>query len=166
MSLIPQTKKNNYAFIDSQNLNLAIRDQGWVLDFSKFRSYLTQKHNVNKAFLFIGYLPENEHFYNYLKSIDYICIFKPTLKYKDGTVKGNCDAELVLQTMIEYNNYTKAVIVSGDGDFYCLADYLLIHNKLAGLIIPNKYKYSSLLRKFSPLIKFLNFEKDKLKTRP
>ena len=24
-----KTKENNYAFIDSQNLNLAIRDQGW-----------------------------------------------------------------------------------------------------------------------------------------
>ena len=51
--------------------------------------------------------------------------FKPTLEYKDGTTKGNCDAELVLQAMIEYLNYDKAVIVTGDGDFYCLVKYLV-----------------------------------------
>lgn len=26
-------KPNNYAFIDSQNLNLAIQDLGWKLDY-------------------------------------------------------------------------------------------------------------------------------------
>jgi hypothetical protein len=50
------TKKhqNNYAFIDSQNLNLAIRDQGWMLDFGRFRKYLQDKYQVKKAFIFIG----------------------------------------------------------------------------------------------------------------
>jgi len=47
-------KSNNYAFIDSQNLNLAIREQGWLLDFKRFRVYLAEKYAVNKAFLFIG----------------------------------------------------------------------------------------------------------------
>ena len=28
---------NNYAFIDSQNLNLSIRALGWRLDFARFR---------------------------------------------------------------------------------------------------------------------------------
>ncbi len=32
--------KQNYAFIDGQNLNLAIRDLGWRLDLKKFRVYL------------------------------------------------------------------------------------------------------------------------------
>ncbi len=26
--------------------------------------------------------------------------------------------------MIQFNTYNRAVIVSGDGDFYCLVDYL------------------------------------------
>ncbi len=38
-------KEKNYAFIDSQNVNLAIRDQGWVLDFARFRIYLREKFN-------------------------------------------------------------------------------------------------------------------------
>ncbi len=47
-----KTTKNNYAFIDSQNLNLSIRDQGWKLDFKRFRRYLYDKYDVSKAFLY------------------------------------------------------------------------------------------------------------------
>ena len=53
----------NYAFIDSQNLNLAIRAQGWKLDFARFRVYLRDKYKVEKAFLFIGYVSGNERLY-------------------------------------------------------------------------------------------------------
>lgn len=52
-----------YAFIDSQNLNLGIRSQGWVLDFKKFRLYLKNKYHVEKAYLFIGMVPGNEQLY-------------------------------------------------------------------------------------------------------
>lgn len=45
-------------------------------------------------------------------------ILKPTMELPDKTVKGNVDAELVLHTMIQYPNYDKAIIVSGDGDFH------------------------------------------------
>ena len=148
--------QNNYAFIDSQNLNLAIRDQGWVLDFGKFRQYLDRKYDVNEAFIFIGYVYENQDLYTNLRKDGYILIFKPTLKLPDGKVKGNVDAELVLHTMIEYDNYDKALIVTGDGDFYCLVDYLIKKNKLLKLMIPNQYSFSSLLRKLMPYIVFMN----------
>ena len=36
-------KVNNYAFIDSQNLNLGIQKLGWKLDYRKFRVYLAEK---------------------------------------------------------------------------------------------------------------------------
>lgn len=156
---------NNYAFIDSQNLNLAIRALGWELDFGKFRIYLKDKCNITKAFLFIGYVPGNEHLYTHLQNTGYLVVFKPTLEYKkDGErfTKGNVDAELVLHSMIEYPNYDKAVIVSGDGDFYCLVEYLLQNDKLHRLLVPNYYKYSALLRKFVDNIDFLNGLEKKL----
>jgi uncharacterized LabA/DUF88 family protein len=143
-------KENNYAFIDSQNLNLAIRGLGWRLDFERFRRYLADKYDITRAFLFIGYVPTNQTLYTNLQQQGYILIFKPTLILPDGNVKGNVDAELVLHTMIEYPNYVKAVIVSGDGDFHCLIKYLRDKKKLKKLIIPNQYKFSSLLRGFIP----------------
>jgi uncharacterized LabA/DUF88 family protein len=113
-------KENNYAFIDSQNLNLGIRDQGWKLDFARFRVYLKDKYRVTKALLCIGYVRGNEGLYKYLQESEYICVFKPTLELPAGDVKGNVDAELVLHTMIHINDFDKALIVTGDGDFCCL----------------------------------------------
>lgn len=140
-----------YAFIDSQNLNLGVKSQGWTLDFAKFRRYLTDKYHVVKAYLFIGLIPGNESLYTYLKKAGYICIFKPTLEHKEEgkvIVKGNVDAELVLHTMIEYDNFYKAIIVSGDGDFFCLIEHLEKHGKLLKVLAPTNH-YSSLLRGFN-----------------
>ena len=84
---------------------------------------------MTKAFLFIGFVEGNNDLY--VSSISrFSCVFKPTLEYKDGTTKGNCDAELVLHAMIEYPNYDKAIIVTGDGDFYCLLQYLIEKGKI------------------------------------
>jgi uncharacterized LabA/DUF88 family protein len=152
MSLI--TSEKIYAFIDSQNLNLGVRSAGWKLDFKKFRIYLNDKYHVEKAFLFIGYVSGNENLYANLQKYGYILIFKPTLEFKEGErfkIKGNVDAELVLHAVAEKDNYDKAIIVSGDGDFYCLAEYLIGIRKLKKILLPN-YKYSRLLKKFSKYI--------------
>lgn len=160
---------NNFAFIDSQNLNLGIKELGWKLDFKKFRRYLEEKYSVNKAYIFIGYVPGNEPLYTNLQSMGYICIFKPTLELKDGRVKGNVDAELVLHTMIQISNFNKAIIVSGDGDFYCLVEYLLEQKKLEMLLVPDETRYSALLKKLSRpdknIFEFLNRKKNKLELK-
>ena len=139
--------QNNYAFIDGQNLNLAIQDLGWKLDFRKFRVYLSEKYSVGRAYYFIGFVEGNNDLYASLQSYGYVLIFKPTLKDKEGRVKGNCDADLVLQAMVDLNEYQQAVIVTGDGDFYSLVNYLRKKNKLRCVLVPNMYKYSALLKK-------------------
>ena len=157
--------QNNYAFIDSQNLNLAIKDCGWSLDFARFYIYLKDKHKITKAFLFIGYIPGNEALYTALQKFGYILVFKPTLEYKrDGEThtKGNVDAELVLHAMIEYPNYDKAIIVSGDGDFHCLIEYLEKKEKLLHVLIPNGKKFSALLRKVRKFFQYIGGLEKKL----
>ena len=158
-------KQNNYAFIDSQNVNLSIQEQGWKLDFKKFRIYLKDKYNISKAFLFIGFVPEYQDIYTNLQKDGFIIIFKPTLKMPSGKVKGNVDADLVLHTMIEYENYNKALIVTGDGDFHCLIDYLIKRDKLLKLMIPNKDDFSSLYRKKMKYLVFMNNLRKKLEYR-
>ncbi len=156
---------NNFAFIDSQNLNLSIQEQGWKLDFYRFRVYLLEHYAVQKAFLFLGFVPTNQSLYTSLQKYGYILIFKPTLQLPDGRVKGNIDAELVLHAMIELSQYEKALIVTGDGDFHCLIDYLKKKDKLLKLMIPNRNKYSSLLKKFMPDTVFINDLREKLGLR-
>lgn len=155
---------NNYAFIDGQNLYLSVRSLGWRLDYQRFRIYLAEKYAVKKAFLFIGFVAGNDTVYRSLQKAGYICVFKPTITWRNGSVKGNCDAELILHAMIEFNNYEAAVIVSGDGDFHCLAKYLLKQGKLKILLIPNRRKFSALLKikSFYPLLRFLDEMKEKL----
>jgi len=157
-------KENNFAFIDSQNLNLSIQELGWKLDHKKFRTYLREKYGVTKAFLFIGFISGNNDLYAALQEAGFVCIFKPTLIYKDGKTKGNCDAELVLQAMIEFGEYDKAVIVTGDGDFYCLVKYLLEQEKLKVVLIPNRMKFSALLKwkLFRPFLRYMNDLEPKL----
>lgn len=165
--------KNIYAFIDSQNLNLGTSKDvykgkrkmysGWKLDYKKFKRYLSDKFRVTQAFLFIGYLKQNEKLYQSLRSFGYTLIFKKTVKDKHGKPKGNVDAELVLHAAaIEYTHYDKAVIVSGDGDFYCLYEFLEKKRKLLRIIIPNEKSESSLLKTFHNYKTFIVFERDKL----
>lgn len=139
----------NYAYIDSQNLNLGIQSLGWKLDFKRFRIYLREKYKVEIAYLFIGYIPENQDMYDYLQKAGYILKFKPVLKNNDGKHKGNVDADLVLQTVIDCyeNNFDKAVIVTSDGDFYSLIKFLYNKEKLIVVLSPYKDTCSTLLKK-------------------
>lgn len=160
-----QKKLVVYAFIDSQNLNLGTQASGWKLDFRKFRLYLKNKYGVERAYLFIGQLTGNESLYTSLNEMGYILVMKPTTEYKiDGkvTVKGNVDAELVLHAAaIQYKNYDKAIIVSGDGDFTCLVEFLDKRGKLLNVLTPNRH-YSSLLRRYNDHIVHLDVLKGTL----
>lgn len=165
-----------FAFIDSQNLNLGIKNdiidnrtgkllyKGWKLDYRKFKLYLKNKYGVTKAYLFIGHVPGNEKMYTNLQEMGFILVFKPTLPVNDNgkkTMKGNVDAELVLwASAATYKDYDKAIIVSGDGDFLCLIEYLAERDKLLKVLAPNM-KYSSLLNKYASYIVRL----DQLKSR-
>lgn len=138
-----------YTFIDSQNLNLGVKELGWNLDYKKFWIFLKDKFKVDKAFLFIGYIESNKNLYRELTDFGYTLVFKPTVRGYKGKHKGNVDAELVLHSAkIEYYNYDKAILVSGDGDFKCLIDELEKDEKFFKLIIPNKQKESSLLNNY------------------
>lgn len=162
--------KANFAFIDAQNLNLGVQRVGWKMDWKKFRNYLKEKYNVEKAYMFIGYVPDNENLYKQMQESGYTVVLKPTvdmlmseeeLKDEKHVTKGNADAELVLYAMKEIANYHKAIIVSGDGDFYCLVEYLKAENKLASLLAPNSH-YSSLYKPYESFIHVIDGDKREL----
>lgn len=154
--------ENNYAFIDGQNLYLSVSNQGWKLNERKFRIYLQHKHKVTKAYLFIGYIATNEALYTSLQSKGYILVFKPTMKLPSGKPKGNVDAELIMHAMLERPNYNKAVIVAGDGDYYCLIKQLKKEGKLKKVVIPNRNDYSYLLKEFAGDMAFVTDLRHKL----
>lgn len=166
---MPKNNKPNFAFIDSQNLNLGVRSLGWKIDYRKLRLYLKNKYNVTEAYLFIGKVSGNQSLYTALQKSGYILVFKPTVAYVENgkkTMKGNVDAELVLYAAAKvYNQYDKAILISGDGDFYCLAEYLLENDKLLNILVPNK-RFSKLLKGFTRQIVRLDLLQNKLSYTP
>lgn len=144
---------NNYAFIDGNNLHLSLRNLKWRFDYRSFRKYLKDKYKISKAFYFIGKDPKNQWLYQKLTHKGYIMVFKE-IDIVNGHVKGNCDAELILHTMIQKDNFDKAVLVTGDGDFQCLVKYLEKENKLIR-VIGSKPSFSYLLKKVTKKITFL-----------
>jgi len=155
----------NYAFIDNQNLNLGVRKLGWKMDWRKFRKLLEEKYGVTKAFMFIGHMPEHEDMYIKLHETGYLIVLKPTSdltrpqieqkaeqpEAEKKPIKGNVDVELVLWAVKEIDNYDKAVIISGDGDFYSLVEYLDEKGKLLKLLAPNGH-YSRLYNKYDKYV--------------
>lgn len=156
---------NTYAFIDSQNLNMGVKSMGWKIDYRRFRQYLRSKYNATKAFLFIGYISGNESLYTSLQEAGFILIFKPTMELPDGKIKGNVDAELVLHAMIQLPHYDKAIIVSGDGDFRCLVEYLAKQDKLLKVMAPNRH-FSGFLREFNHFIVRVDLLRTALEYKP
>ena len=145
-------RQNSYvthAFIDAQNIYKGVQSDGWSLDWRKFRVYLRDKYHVEKAFIFIGYMSQYQSLYSLLQECGYVLIFKPVIMRATGEVKGNVDAELIVECWRREGEYNKAVIVTGDGDFVPLVKILQEKGTFEHVIAPNRKYASRLLRKVS-----------------
>ncbi len=144
-------------YIDGNNLYRGAKELGFDIDYKKFRGWLRQKYNPQNIYLFIGLVPDRVKFYEYLQECGFILIFKQTITVK-GVVKGNCDAELVLKTVSDF--YTKSfdscILITGDGDFGCLVEFLKENKVLNSLIAPDTQKCSILIKNKNIEIVFLN----------
>jgi uncharacterized LabA/DUF88 family protein len=144
-------KENNFAFIDGQNLYLGTREDNWNIDLAKFRIYLKDKYGVSEAYYFLGYLnEENQNLYKYIQKSGFILIFKEHHHNLLGQKKGNVDTDIVFEIMknlIDNNQLNKIILVSGDGDYKKLVDFLVKKNKFEKILFPNKKFASSLYKK-------------------
>src|SRR3990172_2192852 len=144
-------------YIDGNNLYRSAKELGFEINYKKLRGWLGQKYEVASVYLFIGLVPERVKFYENLQSCGYILVFKQTVSV-GGKIKGNCDAELVLKTVSDF--YTKAftscVLITGDGDFGCVVEFLEENKSLQCIISPDENKCSILLKNKNTEITFLN----------
>ena len=142
----------NYAFIDGQNFYKSIKGIGKEINYSHFRTYLAEKHAVKVAYYFIGYVEKYEYIYNSLRRQGFELIFKEVSVHEDK-YKGNVDVNLTLSAITKMDKYSKAVIITSDGDYACLVDYLHNQGKLECLIACSRGGCSYLLRKLHQKIK-------------
>jgi uncharacterized LabA/DUF88 family protein len=168
-----------YAFIDSQNLNVGTQKFGWTMNWIRFRKWLAEEYNVENAYMFIGYIPENEALYEQMHDAGFLVVLKQTYDMTrikeekldaDGKpeekppLKGNVDTDLVLWAMKELGNYQKAIIVSGDGDFFSLVEYLHSKKRLLHVMTPSGH-YSQLYNAYKDYVVQLDHYKRTLEYR-
>lgn len=144
-------EKMNLAFIDGQNLHLGTKEDNWKVDLAKFRIYLKDKYKISEAYYFMGYLQE-EHsdLYSKIQKAGYIVIFKEHNSYSLTKKKGNVDTDIVFEMMknlVDNRSFSKTVLVSGDGDYKKVVDYLIQKEKFEKILFPNKKFASSLYKK-------------------
>lgn len=159
-------EKYNIAYIDNTNLYKGCEAEGFTVDYKKFRRYLADKYDVKTAYIFIGYLVGNEDRYKVLQEYGYTLIFKPIVVDSVGRIKGNCDAELVLQAVIDVFElkFNKAILVTSDGDFACLARFLINRDKLEIILSPRgSNKCSTLIKKLETRMTFIPDIKEKIR---
>jgi len=147
-------EKNNYAFIDGQNLYMGTTKKEinpWKIDLARFRIYLEQKYNVTKAFYFLGYLDESQQsLYEKIQSAGFILLFREHTSLMLGKKKGNVDSDIILSVMKKLyykESFNKVVLVSGDGDYKQLVDFLIVESKFEKIVFPDGKRASSLYKK-------------------
>lgn len=67
--------------------------------------------------------------------------------------KGNVDTDIVfaiMKKLVEREKFDKVILVSGDGDYWRMVDYLIKKQKFEKLLVPNKHALSSLYRLRTP----------------
>ena len=158
-------KPDNVAYIDGANLYNGVKNQEWLLDYKKFRIWLNDKFKVKSAYLFIGNDPKQSSLYLALQEYGYILVFKPTVIDVNGKIKGNCDADMVLQIVKDsYEKNVSAVLVTSDGDFYSTVEFLQEKNKITRLVSPSP-KCSILLKRTNVAITYLDEIKPRVKLK-
>ncbi len=144
----------NIAYIDGQNLYMGTAKcvPSWHVDLARFRVYLERKYSVNKAFYYLGYVQDDkraEELYEEIQSAGFILVFRQHTSTMLGKKKGNVDSDIILSIMrriYKQDDFEKVVLVSGDGDYKGLVDFLIEEDRFAKILFPNRQFASSLYK--------------------
>ena len=117
-------------FVDIQNVYYGAMDNfKRKIDFKKLTESMIKGRKLvsSNAYVVKGD-NDNSNFVGFLKQIGYNIVSKDLKKRSDGTAKGNLDIELAIDIMNEKDKLDTVILVSGDGDFVALVEYLKSKN--------------------------------------
>ena len=165
-------KLRSYIFVDASNIHYYLKDEGWKIDWVKFRNYYDNIY-LNPCFYYyegivskgcyFDYNPgdslqdfndakkRKKGFFKFLRQCNYRVRHKPVSRIYDNTKgefkhKCNFDVELAIDAIDNIDNYDVFSLVSGDGDFEKLIKYLKGKRKKTVVIAP-KDRLSDNLKK-------------------
>jgi uncharacterized LabA/DUF88 family protein len=151
----PENKQiKNLAFVDGQNFYMGTAKREidpWRVNLARFRVYLEKKYNIDKAYYFLGYVQEtNQELYEEIQNAGFVLIFREHNPAMMGKKKGNVDSDIIFHIMkklYKQEDFNKVVLVSGDGDYKLLVDFLIEENKFEKILFPDRNRASSLYKK-------------------
>lgn len=154
--------KSNMAYVDGQNLHLGTAglkleagDVSWKIDLARFRVYLEQKFNVQRAYFYLGYTKtgtEYEKLYESIQTAGFVLVFREHNSAMASNKKGNVDSDIIFNAMKRLylkEEFNKIILVAGDGDYKPLVDFLIEQNKFEKILFPNRRYRSSLYKPLS-----------------
>lgn len=114
--------------IDAANLESALKDLGWHIDYRKLRSFFENGATFSIRFYSVLHHTENQtRFFSFLRHAGFTLITKPLKIIHDRTNavghirKANFDVEISVDAILHLHAYDNLILFSGDSDF----DYLL-----------------------------------------
>lgn len=132
-----------YVFIDASNVWSAVKSVKKFIEYKKLKDYFRNNFNATKVEVFYydaypkegtrDYDLDGKHkFYTYLKKGLGFTVRKKELKRisiisesgESIIEKGNMDVEITIDALHNINEFTIAVLFSGDADFLALVSYL------------------------------------------
>lgn len=144
----------NIAYMDGQNfyMGTAKSDPVWHVDLKRFRVFLREKYRVEVAYYYLGVVQEGlayERLYEEIQIAGFVLVFRQHTAAMVGTKKGNVDSDIIFSIMKRLylrEEFDKIVLVSGDGDYKPLVDFLIEQERFEKILFPNKRFASSLYK--------------------
>ncbi|MFZ1720639.1 MAG: NYN domain-containing protein [Candidatus Moraniibacteriota bacterium] len=163
----------NIAFIDGQNLYMgtAKHEQNpWRINLKRFRVYLEQKYGIAKAYYFLGYVQETrQELYEEIQAAGFVLVFREHNAAMLGKKKGNVDSDIIFHIMkklYKEEDFQKVFLISGDGDYKMLVDFLIEEKRFGKMLFPNRQFASSLYKKLgSEYFDYLESVRGKIETQ-
>ncbi|HEX8994100.1 MAG TPA: NYN domain-containing protein, partial [Candidatus Paceibacterota bacterium] len=130
-------------------------DEPWQVDLARFRVYLERKYGVTKAYYYLGFPSAiYNDLYEEIQTAGFILRFRKHNPAMQSVKKGNVDTEIVFDCMhrlCKQDDFEDVVLVSRDGDYYRLVEFLFDEGRLEKVLFPNEYAsslYKQLTRKY------------------
>jgi uncharacterized LabA/DUF88 family protein len=153
-----------YVFIDASNIIYGASDNGWKMDFAKLFAYLKKRFKADRIFYYAGLDKDNLkqiHFYEKMQEFGYSLRLVPVKIFKDGKKKADIDSRMTFEMMKYFSEYENTVIFTGDGDYYWVLEYLILHKKLVKLFAHTHSTAKELKKLFGEEFTDLSRLKDK-----
>lgn len=118
-------------FVDVQNVQETFERQGREVRYDALQQNIIATSKMDKYdFKFVAFVPfragdeRRQRLIDALSFQGYRVVSKPVRERLDGSVKANMDIEITLEILSMSPNLQEIVLVSGDGDFVALVDWL------------------------------------------